>query len=400
VNVHAGIAPVQTELPAPGLKVLAFTDYLFEGSCGGAERVFREVYKRLIEWGVEVKVLTTSPSSEPGPGEVDGIPVVQIKSLDLTRALGAQVSLAPALVPEALRMAARFKPDVLHANGLHFQTSIAAAVCHQRRGIPMVTTAHIGNSELLKLPLRLATRMYEHSISKYILNGSDRVIAVAPSVADHMRTLKVPSTDIEVILNGVDHGRFAFEGARPRSDNDPIVIFVGRLIQNKGPQVFLEAVSLLKTQGVRFRAVFLGEGPMRKELEARVAQEKLSDMVEFAGPVDDVAPWLGRASVLVRPSFTEGLPLTVLEAMASKVTVIASDIPGNNDLIRDGQNGLLFPAGNSGELAGRLSLALGDPLLGRRLARAARESSYAYSWDACAAATMKVLAKSASRAHR
>ena len=83
------------------LRVVAFTDYLSEGSCGGVERVTREVYRRLIERGAQVRVLTAAPVGARPSQAVDGIPVVAVRSIDLSRCLGAQVCLAPGVVPAA-----------------------------------------------------------------------------------------------------------------------------------------------------------------------------------------------------------------------------------------------------------------------------------------------------------
>lgn len=379
----------------PRLRVLGFTDYFSEGSSGGAERVTKEVYRRLVAAGTEVAVLTATPLGEGGCREVDGIRVETVHSVDLSRLTGAQVSVAPTLARRALRLVETFRPHVLHANSLHFQTSIAAAICQRASGIPMVTTAHIGGSWALPPGLRTATGLYEHVVGRYILANSVRVIAVAPSVARHLGRLGVPSRRIEVIPNGVDLAHFA--GGRPAAAEDvPLLLFVGRLIGNKGPQLLLDALALLHGWGVFARVVFVGEGPLRSDLQRRAARARLAGWVHFAGHCSDVAGWLARATVLVRPSLTEGMPLSVLEGMASGAMIVASDIEGNAELIRHGHNGLLFPAGHAGALARTLQLAIERPDLASALGDAARDSVRHYSWESCAAATLGVLRKAAA----
>lgn len=386
----------------PGrLRILAFCDYFTEGSSGGAERVTREVYRRLPDLGAEVMVLTATPFGEPGPSEVDGIPVLSVGSIDLSRLSGAQVSLAPRLPAGALRLVARFRPHVLHANGLHFQTTVAAAACQRIRGIPLVTTAHIGSPDRLPARMRAATAAYEATVGRYVLSRSARVIAVAQSVAEHVRHLGVPEDRIEVIANGVDLERFARCDRREAGLGTlPLLVFVGRLIENKGPGLLVEALGHLRSEGLPFRAAFVGDGPLRGDLERRLAAAGLSEQVTLAGHSTDVAGWLGRASVLVRPSLTEGMPLTVLEALASGVLVIASDIPGNTGLIRHLHNGLVFPAGDARALAATLRLALENPALASALAGAGHNSVRSFSWDACAEATLGVLAQAAAPAPR
>ena len=380
------------------LRVLAFTDYLSENSCGGAERVTREIYKRLPELGTDVMVLTATPFSDPGSRTVDGIPVLSVGSVDLSRLSGGQVCIAPRLPGSALRLVKSFRPDVLHANGLHFQTTIAAAVCRRLRGIPLVTTAHIGSPDRLPGRLRAATHAYERTVGRYVLARSERVIAVAASVAEHLLGLGVPADRIEVIPNGVDLARFARGDRNGAASGPPLLVFVGRLIENKGPGLFVDALIHLRNDGIAFRAAFVGDGPQRLDLASRVAVAGLSDRVTFVGHSTDVAGWLGRATVLVRPSLTEGMPLTVLEALASGVLVIASDIPGNTGLIDHLRNGLVFPSGDARALAGMLRFAVEHPEVSDRLAEAGHQGVRSFSWDACAEATLGVLTQVAAPA--
>src|ERR1700737_193779 len=97
------------------------------------------------------------------------------------------------------------------------------------------------------------------------------------------------------------------------------------------------------------------------------------------------------ADIIVRPSFTEGMPLSLIEAMATGVCVVASNIGGNSDLVRSGANGMLVPAGDSLELAGVLRSLIEDPGLRDRLANAGYETARSYSWDKCATETNRIL---------
>jgi glycosyltransferase involved in cell wall biosynthesis len=160
----------------------------------------------------------------------------------------------------------------------------------------------------------------------------------------------------------------------------------------------LDALDHLQSDGIAFRAAFVGDGPQRHDLASRVAGAGLSDRVTFVGHSTDVAGWLARATVLVRPSLTEGMPLTVLEAMASGVLVVASDIPGNTGLVRHLRNGLVFPSGDARALAGMLRFAVENPEVACALAEAGHRSVRSLSWDACAEATLGVLARVAARA--
>jgi len=380
-----------------GLRILAFCDYFSPSSCGGSERVALEVYRRLAGFGAEIEVVTAmSPGMAP-PDDVPGIRVNVVPSLDLTRLLRAQVALAPKLFGAAAAAARRFQPDLLHANTLYFQSSLAAARQQRASGLPLVTTVQIGTVRHLPQPVRSLTRSYEKTIGRVILGRSTRVIAVSESVRAHLISLGVPAAKIDVVFNGVDLDRFSPGSAVAKVHAVPTIIFVGRLTPNKGPQVLLDALERLHGHRVAFRAEYVGDGPLRSQLERRARASGLAESVSFRGQVDDIAPRLKEADVLVRPSFTEGLPLAVLEAMASGVCVVASDIPGNRDLIRDQENGLTVGVGNAAALAQTLRRLILDPSLRARLGAAGHKTARQYSWDRSAADTIQVLA--AARSH-
>ncbi len=382
--------------PAPAslavLRVLAFCDYFSASSCGGSERVAREVYRGLARRGAEVVVVTTGGAG--APTEVDGLRAVPVRTFDLARVTGAQVAITPGAVRAAARVAAELRPHVLHANHLMFQTTLAAARLRPRLGVPLVCTAHLGSLRSLPAAVRLPATLHEQAIGRFILGRSDRVIAVSASVAAHLGHLGVDRARIDVVPNGVDHARFhpPADGRPDAGPTPPTVAFVGRLIANKGPALFVEALGQLAAAGLPFTAQMVGDGPLRARLERAVATSGLAGRVSFTGEVDDVAERLRAVDILVRPSLTEGLPLAVLEAMASGVCVLASDIPGNAELVDPGVSGLLFRPGDADDLATQLTALLADGGLRRRLAAEGCRRSAAYSWDATADATATVLA--------
>ncbi len=375
-----------------GVRILAFCDYFTATPSGGSERVALEVYRRMAERGAEVAVVTAA--ADAGATEVDGLRVFRVPTVDLARYVGAEIAIAPSALRVSAKAAAELRPHVLHANHLMFQTSLAAALLAPRLGLPLVSTAHLGPLTSLRAGLRLPATVHEQSVGRFILRRSRRVIAVSSSVAAHLRRLRVDEARIDVVPNGVDHGRFHPPAAgRPPAGagRPPTVVFVGRLVANKGPGLFVEALGTLAAAGLEFTADVVGDGPLRARLEAQVARLGLTGVVSFCGEVADVADRLREADVMVRPSLTEGLPLTVLEAMASGACVLASDIPGNAELVEPGESGLLFRPGDAGDLARQLKALMADPALRRRLAAEGCRRSAAYSWDATADATAKVL---------
>jgi glycosyltransferase involved in cell wall biosynthesis len=376
-----------------GLKILVFCDHFSAQTSGGVERVAEQVCRRLFTWGADLRLLTALPPTMSPFASLPAERTTVARLFDLTRWIPAQFGLAPGALRAAFTLVRDFRPDVLYANGIHFQTSIAAALVQQRTGLPMVTSSHGAAGTLLRQPTRTLHWLYEATAARYILARSTRVVTVSRPSLEHLLELGVDAERIRLVPNGVDLDRF--QPPRRRPAGDPQVVYVGRLITYKGPEILLDALLALHAKGVPFNAVFAGEGALRERLERRADGAP----VELAGQVVDVPERLRRADVFVLPSLTEGMPLSLLEAMASGCCVIASDIPACRDVITDGRDGLLFPTGEVNALARTLERVLSDGALRRRLGRAAAATAKRLSWDACARATAEVLLE-ASRTRR
>ena len=347
-----------------------------------------EVYRRLAAAGVRVLVLT---ALERGKAPFETLQSRSVRIWDLSKVVGAQVGLAPRLfrqVPDAL---AAFRPDVLHANGLHFQTTLAAAIADRDRDLPMVLTSHVGSLDALPQPTRALTKAYEASLGRFVIDRCTRFIAISPSVRAHLEALGVKPDLIDDVPNGVDHSIFRPDGVAPRVSDPPLLLFVGRHMPNKGPHVFVEALGMLRDRGVNFRAEILSSGPMRDQLERRVHELRLEPRVAFLGHVPDVAAEMRRADIIVRPSFSEGMPLSLLEAMATRVALVVSDVTGNSDLITHEVNGLVFPAGHTEQLVQELTRVIRSPQLRLSLAEAAFKDAKQYTWERTAAGTLQSL---------
>ena len=373
-----------------GLRILGFCDHFTESSSGGAEKVTAEIYARLQAQGAEVAVLSAVGDRGRGVGSLLGVSTYFVPALDLSRVLNAQVTLAPGLLAAGRRLIDEFQPQVMHATSVHFQGSIAAALHARRCRLPLVTTGHVASVEWLRPTTRAATVAYENTIGRFILGSSKMVIAVSEEVAVHLGSLGAPSENVRVVPNGVDHERFT-PGCR--ADAPVEVVFVGRLIQNKGPADALAAFAAVGPP--RARLTFVGDGPMRAQLETATKRLELSSMVRFTGHLNDVSTVLRSAHIFIRPSRTEGLSLAVLEAMASEMAVLASDIPANRELVRHGESGLLASPGDRVDLARQLDKLLTDAPLRHALAARGRERAAQYSWDVCARETGQVLADAA-----
>jgi colanic acid/amylovoran biosynthesis glycosyltransferase len=199
---------------------------------------------------------------------------------------------------------------------------------------------------------------------------------------------------IHVVRCGVDLNAFRNNGTV--SGNDAAaVLAVGRLVSVKGHGVLLEAIARLTESGRSVSATFVGDGPRRAALEQLARKLGIADRVTFAGGVgqDDIGRYYEDADVFCLPSFSEGLPVVLLEAMAAGLPVVASRIAGIPELIEHGRSGLLVPPGRADLLADALGTLLVDP--GRRAdlaAEARRRVGSEFDVDASAEQLRELMA--------
>lgn len=203
-----------------------------------------------------------------------------------------------------------------------------------------------------------------------------RIIAVSEEVkARYARELRIPVRKLAVVRNAIkvppagQAGDPALRGALVRGRPDFVVLTAARLHPQKGHTYLLSAAA--QVPDATF--VFAGDGPLRSALEAQARELGVADRCVFLGQRADVPDLLAVADLVVLPSLFEGLPVSVLEAMAAERPVVATAIGGTDEAVTSGQTGLLVPPRDPGALAAAIRHLQGDPVLARRLASAGRE---------------------------
>ncbi len=277
------------------------------------------------------------------------------------------------IVPGFARKLMEWKPDVAH---VHFATDACAFLPVLRRlGRPFVVALH-------GYDVGLSDAAHARSASgRAFLRRREALWKQAAGflcVSEHLRRVAMeggfPAGKLRVHYTGIP-----VREIEPREDaREPLVLFVGRLVEKKGCRVLLEAMTRVERKVPGARLVVLGDGPLRAELEA-YARASLR-RAEFAGvqPQDQVRRWMDRAGVLAAPSVraidgdTEGLPTVVLEAMERGLPVVASDGTGAEEAVVDGETGFLTGQGDAEGLAEALICVLRDGNRARRFGASGR----------------------------
>lgn len=240
----------------------------------------------------------------------------------------------------------------------------------------VVTTVHY--PDLLPPRHRISIRnFFRKALTRLLYRHVNMVVAVSDEVAYRIREL-APSCEkkLRVIINGVDTAAFA--DVPPPAFTTPVVLCtVARLMPPKGHRFLIDAVHRLCSSGRNIRLLLAGDGDLRHELEERTRAYGLDDNVIFLGNRRDVINVLSKADIFVLPSLWEGTSLALLEAMAAARPIVASDIPGIRNVIRNGQTGLLAPAADPEGLAHAISVFIDNPdfavACGQRARSVARE---------------------------
>jgi glycosyltransferase involved in cell wall biosynthesis len=193
-------------------------------------------------------------------------------------------------------------------------------------------------------------------------------VCVSGFGADLMRDEGIPSSALKVLPNGIDLVRFSFSAPNLRGP----AMTVARLSPEKDLTSLLKAVARLVEQSPDFRLEIVGDGPSRAELSSLAHSLGIEEYVAFLGDRTDVPELLRRARMFILSSKTEGLSLSLLEAMARGLPVVATRVGGTPEVVLDGTSGLLVPPGDVPALAAAIHRIWTDAGLAMSLARAAR----------------------------
>mgnify|MGYP005775098927 FL=1 len=292
----------------------------------------------------------------------------------------AETSFSMQGVKNLYRVIGQVNPQVVHTHG-NFSGRIAAKL----RGKKIVYTRH----SVFPVSHRI-----DHGIGKW-LNGrineffSDQILAVAQAAKENLIDSGVRPERIEVVLNGVEslvplpeEEKGAVRQQYGIQQGDFVLGILARVEPYKGHRYLLEAAKIMKQHGRKIRVIIAGVGDALEDLKTLAEQWNITDIVCFAGFVQDVRSLLSVLDLQINASYgTEATSLSLLEGMSLGLPAVVSDYGGNPGVITEGQNGLLVPQKDGQALAAAVERLMGDPALLAQL-KAGAKARFASSFTA------------------
>jgi glycosyltransferase involved in cell wall biosynthesis len=372
------------------LRLLIFSPY-FPPHVGGLEGYVSDLNDVLLRSG-DVEQITVFTPRLPGEAAAEedrgeGYVIVRYPAFELI----PNFPVPKAWKPEfwrALRSTRPSKHDVFVSHTRFFLTSTLALGFARAMCRPLLHVEH--GSDYVQLSgraARAAARVYDQLPGRFLLRHADGVVAISHAAAGFV--LRLAGREVPVIYRGVWVERLDAASPNERvlewAAQRPVVTFVGRLIDGKGVPDLLRAFAALEDESAV--ACIVGDGPRRAELENLARSLGIRDRVLFLGYLPEEQAWevIRASDIVVNPSYTEGLPTSVLEAALMGKAVLATDVGGTPEIVTDGRGGLLLGAHDIDGLHERLERLLADPEERARLGSGARaEAAGRFDWHVSA----------------
>lgn len=353
------------------LRILRISTDTYPTILGGGALHAHEMSRLQSEMGHDVTLLTSDHGRYdlPRQEERDGYTVRRYRQL--ARPMGN--SITPGIIPDVWKLQRDY--DVVHAHShLYFSTNIAA-IFARFNDTPLVVTNHGLVSQTAPL---LVQKVFMKTVAPLTFNSADRVLCYTQIDYERLRELGV-TADISIIHNGIDCDTF-----RPKDGvkDTPQILFVGRLKENKGVCRLIDAFADIADDFPDVNLKIVGTGPLKEQIISKIKEERLEERIKLAGriPNDEMPELYAESSTFVLPSLNEGLPRTVLEAMACETAVVTSDLPQLEPLVQDA--GLTVSKDSPKQLKDAIYQLLSDSDTREQMAKQGRKKVETnYSWS-------------------
>jgi glycosyltransferase involved in cell wall biosynthesis len=351
----------------------------------GANQALNRLVEYLLRQGVQVRVYspTVEEPAFPATGDLVDIPAIPIPGR-------SEYRMPVALPAHVKRDLEKFDPNVVHVSSPDI-VGHRAVTWARRHRIAVVSSVHTRFDTYLAYYHLQALEPMARGIMRRFYHRCEVVLAPALSTAAILRAQRM-NRDIQTWTRGIDREQFCPERRDMKwrreqgiANDEMVIAFLGRVVMEKGLDVFSDAVHAFATFGLKHRVLVIGEGPARPWFE-----EQLPDAI-FTGQLtgNDLARALASSDVFLNPSVTEAFGNVTLEAMACALPVIAAESTGATNIVRYGVTGMLVDGADPDEFAEALAGYARDPELRRRHGEAGLEIAKTMDWDTINSAVIR-----------
>jgi len=352
----------------------------------GANQALNRLADYLLRQGAALRVYAPKVENPdfPATGDLFGIPAVPIP-------FRREYRFPLGLWRAAREDLAQFRPNVIHVSSPDV-TAHAALKWAEAHNLPALASVHTRFDTYPRYYGMAFIEPWFQRIMRRFYHRCDAVVAPSESMAELLRAQDM-SDDVGIWSRGVD--REIFDPARRDlvwrrtlgiADDEVAIGFLGRVVMEKGLDVFAETMAELRRRNVAHKVLVVGEGPARGWFAERVPEASFTGMLTHA----DLGRAVASMDMLLNPSITETFGNVTLEAMASGVPVIAARATGSTSLVTEGQTGRLVEPGNVPAFANAIAAYLADPSLRAAHGAAGEARSRDYAWDAINRAVAEV----------
>jgi glycosyltransferase involved in cell wall biosynthesis len=367
---------------------IVMTILRFKPAIGGGEEHVFQLSKRLVDRGHDVIVYTSDLETHyPRISYLNRETIRQryYRGVQVRRFHASSTFKRYPSLKGYFRELMKENCDLIHAHGFGYFTSDCSALISTVRRIPLVLTTH-GFFPVTRPTHPALDSLYVAMSRNWVLKVSKKILSISDSDARQFRRLVAPQK-VTVIRNAVDTKFWSEPGSRVTrfcDESGPIIGAVGRVTSAKGFQLLIKATPSILREMPNAKVSIVGKDfGYLPELERLTEEIGVSHSVSFLGELSDeqLKEFYRVCSLIVVPSLHEAFGIVALEAMASGTPLVASDMGGLAEIIKDGTNGLLFKSGDSNALADAVISLLKHPEMAEMIGRNNERDSMKYSWD-------------------